>query len=106
MMRCENAAVIGGFLGREVGGEDAVGAGLTVGMREFFEAHLQYGIVVAEEHEGNLRGLTNAVDDVDYSGKRGAGLEGAFGGALDSGAIGEGVAEGDAELDYVGAGIG
>src|SRR6266436_2906049 len=106
MMRGEDAAIVGGFFGSEVGGEDAVGPSFAGGAREFFQAQLEDGIVVAEEHERNLRGLTDAADEFDYTGERGAGFKGALGGALNGGAVGERIAEGNAEFDDVGAGLG
>src|SRR5258708_32968659 len=72
MMRGEDAAIVGGLFGSEVGGEDAVGAGFAGCAREFFEAHLQDGIVVAEEYEGNLRRLADAADECDETSERGA----------------------------------
>src|SRR5713226_731481 len=105
MMGGEDAAIVGGFFGSEIGGEDAVCTRFAGGTREFFEAHLQDRIVVAEEHERDLRRLANAADEIDYTSERGAGFKGALGGALDGGAVGEGIAEGNAEFDDVGAGI-
>src|SRR6267143_1397711 len=55
MMHGENAAIVFGFFRREVRDEDAIGAGDCCGGSEFFETHLQDGIVVAEEDERNLR---------------------------------------------------
>src|SRR5882672_1423159 len=46
MMGRENAAIVGGFFGSEVGGENAIGAGGCGGRCEFFEAHLEDGVVV------------------------------------------------------------
>src|SRR6266446_7499702 len=106
MMRGEDAAIVGGFFGSEVGGEDAVGPSFAGGAREFFQAQLQDVIEIAKEHERNLRGLTDASDEFDYTGERGAGFKGALGGALDCGAVGERIAEGNAELDDVGACLG
>src|SRR5438309_9015753 len=55
MVRGEDAAIVFGLFGREVSSEDAVSAiGCSSGC-EFLEAHLQNGIVVAEEDERNLR---------------------------------------------------
>jgi hypothetical protein len=67
---------------------------------------LQDGIVVTEKHERNLRGFADATNEIDYTSERSARFQGAFGGALNGGAIGERIAEGDAELDDVGAGFG
>src|SRR6266478_6833237 len=62
MMSGEDAAIVAGFLGCEVGSENAVGASGCGDGGEFFEAHLQNGIVVAEEDERDLRGLANAAN--------------------------------------------
>ena len=106
MMRGENAAIVVRFFGREIGDEDAVGAGVAGGACKFFEAHLQDGIVVAEEHERNLRGFANAAHQIEDAGQRGAGFQRAFGGALNGGAVGERIAERNAQLDDIGAGFG
>src|ERR1700730_13573965 len=106
MMRGEDTAIVGGFFGSEVGREDTVGACFAGGAREFLEAHLQDGIVVTEKHERGLGGCADATNEIDYAGERGAGFEGALGGALNGGAVGERIAEGDAEFDDVGAGFG
>src|SRR2546430_4619082 len=45
MMSGEDAAIVFRFFRREVGGEDAVSARIRGGRSEFFEAHLQNGIV-------------------------------------------------------------
>src|SRR6266704_6505201 len=54
MMSGENAAIVTGFLGCQVGGENAVGASGCGDGGEFFEAHLQNGIVVAEEDKRDI----------------------------------------------------
>src|SRR6266851_2670379 len=64
MVRGKNAAIVFGFFGSEIGGENAVGAGRRGGRCEFFEAHLQDGIVVAEEDERDLRGLADAANEI------------------------------------------
>jgi len=60
-------------------------------------------IVIAEENQGDFAGLADLADKVDDLGKRGMRFQGALGGALDGGAVGERIAEGDAEFDDVGA---
>ena len=102
----EDAAVVVGLFGREIGDEDAVGASGCGGGGEFFQAHLENGIVVAEEDEGDFAGFADFTDEIEDFGEGGTGFKGAFGGALDGGAIGEGVAERDAEFDDVGASFG
>ena len=106
MVGVKNAAIVVGFFGREIGGENAIGAGLRCGSGKFFEAHLEDGIVVAEKNEWNLAGLANAADEIEDTGKSGTSLESALGGALNRGAIGEGIAEGHTEFDDVSASIG
>src|SRR5260370_39516911 len=101
MMGGENAAVVGGFFGSEIGGEDAVSGDFAGGARECFEAHLQARVVVAKERERELRGLTDAANEIDYTGERGAGFESAFGCALDGGAVGGRSADGTAEREVV-----
>ena len=65
MVRVENAAIVVGFFGSEIGGEHAVGAHFGRGGGKLFEAHLQDRVVVAEQDEGNLTGLANTVDEVE-----------------------------------------
>ncbi len=48
-------AIFGGFFGRQISNEHAVGAGFGGGVRKFLEAHLQNRIEVAEKHQRNLR---------------------------------------------------
>src|SRR6266568_3944285 len=102
MMSGQNSAIVAGFLGCEVGGENGGGGG-----GEFFEAHLQNGIVVAEEDKRDIvrwgARLADAADEIEDAGKRGARFQGTFGGALDGGAVGERIAERDTEFDDVGA---
>src|SRR5229473_3232418 len=54
MMGGENAAILFGFFGREISGEDAVGACRRGRGCEFFKAHLQDGIVIAEKDQRDL----------------------------------------------------
>ena len=56
MMRGENAAIVFGFFGSDVGDEDAIGSGGGSRSREFFQAHLEDWIVVAEEDDGDFGG--------------------------------------------------
>src|SRR6266850_393951 len=74
MVRGENAAIVDGFFRREVGGENAIGACRCGGRCEFFEAHLEDGIVVAEEDERNLGGLADTSNKIQDTGERGAGF--------------------------------
>src|SRR6266478_661746 len=110
MVSSENALIVGGFFGSEVGSEDAIGAGGCGSRCEFFEAHLEDGIVVAEEDKrdfvhGRVR-LANAANEIEDAGQRGTGFQSALRGTLNGGAVGEGIAEGHAKLDDVGAGFG
>src|SRR5262245_15939568 len=105
-MRSHDAEIVVCFFRREIGHENAVGSGGGSGRGEFLETHLKDGIVVTEEDERNLRRFANVADEIENAVKRGAGLERAFGSALDSGAIGERIAEGHAKFDYVGASFG
>ncbi len=50
--------------------------------------------------------LADAANEFKHAGERSARLKSAFRGALDGGAVGERVAEGNAEFDDVGAGFG
>src|SRR5260370_15959495 len=83
MMRGENAAIIAGLFGREVRDQDAISASGCGRGSEFFEAHLEDRIVVAEEHQRDLRGLANTADEIEETGNARAGVGWAAGGALD-----------------------
>src|SRR5260370_1027577 len=110
MMSGEDAAIVAGFLGCEVGGENAVGPSGCGSGGEFFEAHLQNRIVVAKEDKRDIvrwgARLADAADEIEDAGKRGARFQGAFGSALDGRAVGERIAERYAEFDHVCAGFG
>ena len=71
---------------------------------------MEDGIVVAEEDERDfVRGrarLVNAANEIEDAGQRRAGFQSALRGALNSGTVSEGIAEGHAEFDDVGAGFG
>src|SRR5580692_9410250 len=88
MMSVKDAAVVGRLFEGEIGGENAVGAGFLSRRGEFFKAHLEDRIEIAEEDEGNLAGLANAAYEVEDTDKRCAGSEGTFRGALDGRAVG------------------
>src|ERR1700682_644243 len=68
VVRGQEATVVGGFFGSEVGGEDAIGARGRGCDGESLETHLEDGIVVGEEDQRNLRALANADDEIDYAG--------------------------------------
>ncbi len=53
-----------------------------------------------------MRGLADAAHEIDHAGERGAGFEGALGRALDSGPVGQRIAERNTEFDNIGAGFG
>src|SRR6266481_1441924 len=104
-VRAENAAIVVGFFRREIGGENSVRAGRRCGRCEFFEAHLQDGIVVAKENKRDLGRLTNATDKIENTGESCPGSQSALRSALDRRPIRERIAEGHAEFDYVRAGL-
>src|SRR5216683_799915 len=110
MMSGEDAAIVAGFLGCEVGGENAVGPSGCGSGGEFFEAHLQNRIVVAKEDKRDIvrwgARLADAADEIEDASKRGARFQGAFGSALDGRAVGERIAERHAEFDHVCASFG
>src|SRR6266566_1513741 len=56
-MRTNNPPVILRFFGREIGHENTVGAGRSSSRCEFLNSHLQNGIEVAEQHQGEVRSL-------------------------------------------------
>ena len=106
VMCLQDLAIVRRFFRREIGDENAIGAGLRGRGGEFFQAHLEDGIEIAEEHQRHLAGLANSPHEREHTGKRRAGLQSALGGALNRGSIGEGIAEGHAEFDDIGARVG
>src|SRR5713226_9681338 len=98
MMCGENAAIVFGFFGREIGDENAISASGCGSGCEFFEPHLENGIVIAEEDERDFVSrrvrLADAANQIEDASKSRAGFQSALGGTLDRGAIGKRVAEG------------
>ena len=104
VMTVEGFEVFTGFFNDHVGDEDAVDAGLLRGSTEVFESEAEDGIVVGEDDQAGC-GTPGAKGggESEYVAEAGAIFDGAFAGALDDGAVGKWIAEGDAELEDVGA---
>src|SRR6202030_4069344 len=105
MVHAENAAIVFGFFGCEIGSENSVRAGRRCGRCESFEAHLQDGIVVAKENKRDLGKLTNAADKIENTGESRPGSQSALRSALDRRPIRERIAEGHAQFINVRAGF-
>ena len=71
--------------------------------RQLFEAVAQHRIQIGEEQQRNLGMLADLRGDFEHLGKRGSGREGAIAGALDDRAVGDGIGEGHAQFDQIGA---
>ena len=98
----ESCEVVAGFFDDHVGDEDAVDAGLLRGGAEVFEPEPENGIVVGEDDEAGLGALeAQSGGEGEDVVEAGAVLHGALAGALDDGAVGEWIAEGDAEFEDV-----
>src|SRR5882672_3988902 len=91
MVSSENAAIVDGLFRREVGGQDAIGAGRCGCRCEFFEAHLKDRIVVAKEDEWNLGRFADTANEIEDAGERCAGFQSALRGTLNRGAVSEGI---------------
>ena len=100
-MRGHRHPVFAGFFGCKVGDQDAVDAGCSRGIAEFFEPHLQNRIEIAEQDEGNVRLSTHRLYKRDHAGERRAAAQRAFAGALNHWAIRHGIAERYTEFDDV-----
>ena len=93
-------------LRRQVGDKDAVHSGLLGGSAESFQAEAKDRIEVGEDDEARAGALRT-----QSGGKRedimeaGPVFHGTFAGALDHGAVGEGIAEGNTEFEDIGAGV-
>src|SRR5579863_4751908 len=73
-----DAAILFGLFWREIGNEDAVGSEIGGGGSKFFEAHLEDGVVVAEEDERDFAGFADFADEIENFGESCAGFESAF----------------------------
>ena len=87
----------------EVGDDHAGDAGFGAALAEGLDAVVEDGVEVAHENQGDVDVDLDGFQLVEELGKGHAVLEGLRGGCLDDGAVGEGVAEGDADLDEVNA---
>ena len=95
---------LGGLLGREIGDYQPFDAGVDRVTHEVTEAVLEERVVVAHEHEGRLDASRPELADGVEAGLDGdAVLQGVEAGLLDRGAVGHGVAEGDADFEEVSA---
>ena len=83
--------------------EDAVDAAAGGLFAEAVEAVAEQRVHVTEQEDGDLASLEDAAGDLEDAGDGGAGVEGAVGSALDDGSVGDGVGEGDAEFEDIGA---
>ena len=97
------AEVVGGFFDGEVGDQSAVNSCVFSSLAEFVQSELEDGIEITKDDEAGLRVLADLAGDVDNSCQISALREGALAGALDDGAVGDGIAEGNAQFDDVGA---
>ena len=93
-----------GFVGWQVEDEDAIGTGHRGIVMEGFEAVGVNGIEVSEEHDGDFGMLAEILHQLEGVLCRGAGIEGTLSSALDDGAVGEGVGEGNSEFDDINTG--
>ena len=105
-MGLQNPSVVAGLFGRQVRSQNTVGTGTGSSRCKFLEAHLQNGVVVAEKHQRHLTRLADATDKIKNTGESCAGFEGPLGSPLNRRTVGKGIAERNAEFDYVGAGFG
>ncbi len=106
MVSGEDAAILFRFFRRQIGGQNAVRTSGRGGGCEFLEPHLQDRIVVAEEDERNLGGLSDPTNEIEDSCQCCPGFKCALGGTLDRRAIGKGIAERHAKFDHVRTGFG
>jgi hypothetical protein len=67
---------------------------------------LEDGIVIAEQNDRNFTRLADFMNEIDDLGERRVCSQGALGSALNRGAVGERIAEGDAKFDDVSACLG
>ena len=87
----------------EVGDDHAANTGVDARLTEGFDAVVEDGIEIAHEDEGNLCLVLDGFQLGEEFGEGHAVFEGLSGGTLDDGAVGQGVAEWDADLDEVDA---
>src|SRR5205814_9925657 len=98
---------LGGLVGGPVDAEDGVGAGVAGGAGEGVGAAHEDGVGVAEQDDGDLGDLlAHGLAQRQGGAQAAPRLESAPHGLLDGGAVGGGIAPGDAELQHIGAGAG
>ena len=95
--------VVAGFFDAGVGEQAAVDAGGFGVARELVEAVAQHRVQIGEQQQRNFGTLADLRGDVENLRERGAGREGAVAGLLNHGAIGDGIGEGHAQFDQIGA---
>src|SRR5437773_3940340 len=92
-----------GFFDTGVDEEAAIDAGGGCVVAKTIQAVTEDGVQIGEEEERDFGTRTDFAGDVEDGGESGSGFERTLAGALDHGAIGDGVAEGDAQLDEISA---
>ncbi len=97
----ELADRIGGFFDGKVGEKNAIDAGRSRVVREAFKSVAEQWVQVAEEQQRNVRGAANFAHDGQEARQIGSGAQGAFGGALNNRAVGDGIGKGNAEFDEI-----
>ena len=93
--------VLAVFAQGQVGDDEAVDAARPAVLAEGFEAELEDGVEVAHQQQGNVYRAADVGQLVEEAAQAHAAPQGGGGGLLDDGAVGQGVAEGDAYLNHV-----
>jgi len=82
-----------GLVGRQVKDEESIGASFRgIGVEAVITVDVN-GVQVGEEDDRNLRGFADFANRFEDSGDGGSCCDGATGGGLDRGSVGEGIGE-------------
>ncbi len=101
----ECADGLGCFFDGKIGEQHAIDTGFGGILRQLFKAVAKQWIEIAEEQQRDLGRPADLADDFKEPGQVCAGAEGTIGGALNDGAIGNGIGEGHSEFDQIGAAL-
>ena len=95
--------IIARLLHADVGEQAAIDAGGLRIARQAFESVTERRVEIGEKQQGDFGSPAYLGRNSEHFGKRGAGAQRAFSRLLDDGTVGDGVGEGHAQFDEIGA---
>ena len=90
-----------GLFHAQVGEQAAVDAACGGIARQRFQAVAQHRIHIGEQQQRDFGALADLRGDIEHGGELRAGLQRAIAAALDHRAVGDGIGEGNAQLDQI-----